>query len=234
MAEDVAERPIALAVPGLVEKAEMAERVELRALLAGFARDAVIVEGVHGAGNHRARRELVRQLLGESRARHGVGQHVAELVGFRVGPRHVIGAAHPRPGADRVRHADLIARGPGRRRHHCFRALDDGAVLGVLRAGLRCGGERRRGECGRQRGHAWCVFHGVLPLCLDCPAGKSLLRADEASSGSARQSWVRPDGRSCLRVQRRLIHGAGESAQFSRWPFGAIVIAVPHHRHNIV
>ena len=76
---------LALAVPRLRQHREMAERVHLRALLAGIAaRHLVGVEGVAGAGNADGRLGILAQRHRERRLRHGVGAQERQLVGLRL------------------------------------------------------------------------------------------------------------------------------------------------------
>jgi hypothetical protein len=105
-----------LAVPGLRQHGKMAERIHLRALRAGLAALGLFaVEGVPGAGDADGRPVLVLQRRAERRLRHGVGAQMRQLVGLRLRLRKMRRAALPGVGAERVGHADLVARGPGRR-----------------------------------------------------------------------------------------------------------------------
>src|SRR5688572_12535698 len=84
-----------LPVPRLAQVAEVAERVHLRALLAGLRAGVVRlhVEEVRAARDRIARLGLHRVLPGEGRKRHGVRAHLRELVGLGTRLLHVPGAA---------------------------------------------------------------------------------------------------------------------------------------------
>src|SRR6185503_11740632 len=86
-----------LSIPGLGAYREMAERVDLRALLAGLG---VLVEGlgverVRRAGNPRSRLGTHLVGAGERRERHGRGAELRQLVDFRRRLREEARAARP-------------------------------------------------------------------------------------------------------------------------------------------
>ena len=137
-----------LAVPGLAQRAEVAERVELRALLAGVGAlvDLVHVEHLRGHRNAGGRLRFHRVRSGEGRERHGVRADLRELVGLRAGQRQVPGAAVPGGGAHLVRHAALVARRPRRIRQR--RALQLERLGGVNQ---QWGGEKNPTKIGAHK-----------------------------------------------------------------------------------
>src|SRR5437764_179315 len=77
----------AFAVPGLTQEGEVAERVELRALLSVLVAfvEGLGVESVLRKRQHRSGLGLDRVGAGERRFRHRVRAHLRELIGLRLG-----------------------------------------------------------------------------------------------------------------------------------------------------
>ena len=77
--------------------------------------ERLAVEGMGAARDARARLGLDHVGAGERRERHRVRAHLGQLVSSRPRLGDVPGAALQRGGTDLVRHASLVAGGPGRR-----------------------------------------------------------------------------------------------------------------------